>query len=77
MYVDGLIDIWSMRPPPGTPEGDAWEAGARQGWEWAVEACAREIDGWKQAAVNVGSHKEQILAYANAAAAVRAIDDEE
>jgi len=32
--VDECIFVWSMRPQPGTPTGDAWEAGARQGWAW-------------------------------------------
>jgi hypothetical protein len=32
--LDTLIGIWSMRPQPGTPTGDAWERGARQGYEW-------------------------------------------
>ncbi len=33
--IDGLISIWSMRPQPNTPIGDAWEAGAKWGWEQA------------------------------------------
>lgn len=36
--IDFLITITSMRPPPNSPEGEAWEAGARQGYDW----CAME-----------------------------------
>lgn len=32
--VQDLIAIWSMRPAPNTPEGDAWEAGCLKGFEW-------------------------------------------
>jgi hypothetical protein len=32
--IDDLISIWSMRPPPGSPAGRAWEDGCRQGWRW-------------------------------------------
>lgn len=41
LTVDSYIMIWSMRPPPGSDEGDAWEAGARQGWRWAEREVAR------------------------------------
>lgn len=33
--IEQHILLWSMRPTPGTPSGEAWEAGARQGWQWA------------------------------------------
>jgi hypothetical protein len=33
--IEAFIDLWSLRPQPGTPEGIAWERGARQGWDWA------------------------------------------
>jgi hypothetical protein len=49
--VDEIIEIWSMRPAPNSPEGKAWEAGCRQGYEWATEhlrAAIMEVD----AAVN-------------------------
>lgn len=36
--VRSLIEIWSMRPAPNTPEGDAWEAGCEQGYKWGFEA---------------------------------------
>ncbi|KWK71685.1 hypothetical protein [Burkholderia ubonensis] len=39
--IDVLISIWSMRPQPGTPCGEAWERGARQGWEWAIKHATR------------------------------------
>jgi hypothetical protein len=39
--IDSLIGIWSTRPQPGTPMGDVWEAGARQGWQWAIEEAAK------------------------------------
>lgn len=35
--INRIIGIWSMRPPPNSPEGRAWEAGCRQGWAWAIE----------------------------------------
>lgn len=35
LTIDACIMLWSMRPQPGTPNGIAWEQGARQGWEWA------------------------------------------
>jgi hypothetical protein len=35
--IDDLISIWSMRPSPLSYAGRAWEAGARQGWQWALE----------------------------------------
>jgi hypothetical protein len=31
----GSVSVWSARPAPNSPEGEAWEDGARQGWEWA------------------------------------------
>jgi hypothetical protein len=30
--IDSLISIWSMRPPPVSEQGKAWEQGAR--WAW-------------------------------------------
>jgi hypothetical protein len=36
--IESLIAIWSMRPAPGCEAGQAWEAGARQGWKWAFAA---------------------------------------
>jgi hypothetical protein len=33
--IESLIDTHSMRPPPLSDDGQAWEDGARQGWEWA------------------------------------------
>lgn len=38
-----LIDVWSMRPQPDTPTGDAWECGARQGWRWAKKREASNV----------------------------------
>ncbi len=35
--VSLLIDLWSNRPQPGTPEGIAWEKGCEQGWQWGRE----------------------------------------
>lgn len=35
--VQDLIEIWSMRPAPNTPEGDAWESGCIQGYQWGIE----------------------------------------
>jgi hypothetical protein len=40
--IANLISTWSIRPQPGTPAGDAWEHGARQGWEW-VMSMAQDI----------------------------------
>jgi len=43
--VGEMIFVWSMRPKPDTPNGAAWEQGARQGWAWrqktidALKAC--------------------------------------
>jgi hypothetical protein len=37
--IDSLISTWSMRPKPNTPAGEAWEAGARQGWQWAMDTA--------------------------------------
>jgi hypothetical protein len=34
--IDSWIAIWSMRPQPGTPCGEAWEQGAR----WAASHWA-------------------------------------
>lgn len=30
-----------MRPQPGTPHGESWEAGARRGWGWARDEIER------------------------------------
>lgn len=35
------IDFWSMRPQPGTPQGEAWEQGCRQGYEWGLESAIK------------------------------------
>ncbi|KVQ87305.1 hypothetical protein WK09_19900 [Burkholderia ubonensis] len=40
LSIDGLISICSARPQPGTPCGDAWEKGTRQGWQWAQARAA-------------------------------------
>lgn len=34
-HIESLIACCSMRPQPETPQGKAWEDGARQGWKWA------------------------------------------
>lgn len=39
--IGQLISIWSTRPAPRSPEGVAWEAGARQGWAWANSRNAK------------------------------------
>jgi hypothetical protein len=39
--IDDMIETWSMRPPPLSPEGEAWEQGARQGWAWASAEIER------------------------------------
>lgn len=49
--VESLISIWSMRPKPKTPEGEAWESGCRQGYEWGQQAALSQVeqkagDGW-------------------------------
>jgi hypothetical protein len=50
--IEALISIWSMRPPPLSGEGKAWEQGARWGWEHAhddMSAAARNalpVDRW-------------------------------
>ena len=31
------IDTWSMRPDPESATGIAWEAGAKQGYQWALD----------------------------------------
>lgn len=38
--IQSRINIWSMRPRPGTPEGDAWEDGCRQGYVWGIGAAS-------------------------------------
>lgn len=45
--LDSLIAIWSMRPAPGSPEGIAWEMGAKQGWIWAVERAAKKAEDYQ------------------------------
>lgn len=42
--IDDLISFWSMRPQPGTPTGQAWEDGARQGWAWAYFRLTSELE---------------------------------
>lgn len=44
--IDSLISDWSMRPSPESGHGQAWEMGARQGWQWAIEQAARIADEW-------------------------------
>lgn len=44
--LEMLIGIWSMRPAPGSPEGVAWEMGAKQGWLWAVERAAKKAEDY-------------------------------
>jgi hypothetical protein len=39
-YVEGLISCFSIRPAPLSKAGVAWESGARQGWQWALERIA-------------------------------------
>ncbi len=39
--IDDLISCWSMRPPPQSIHGQAWEDGARQGWWWAQDEIER------------------------------------
>jgi hypothetical protein len=34
-----IISIWSMRPQPGTPTGQAWEQGAVWGWNKCRESA--------------------------------------
>lgn len=41
-HIDHRISLWSMRPAPRSSEGKAWEAGARQGAEWAIEFLASQ-----------------------------------
>lgn len=41
--IQSMIDVWSMRPKPGTPSGEAWEQGCRQGWAWAMERAASPV----------------------------------
>lgn len=36
--VEALISIWIKRPRAGTPEGRAWEEGARQAFRWKSAA---------------------------------------
>lgn len=45
--IEGHIAVWSMRPSPLSNEGKAWEAGARQGWSWAIEHFAAAIRALK------------------------------
>lgn len=40
----GIISIWSMRPQPGTPRGQAWEEGALWGWQKCRDSAARGIN---------------------------------
>ena len=35
--IETMIGFWSMRPPPLSAAGQAWEDGARQGWRWALD----------------------------------------
>lgn len=35
--LQSRINIWSMRPQPNTPQGDAWEQGCYQGYEWGKQ----------------------------------------
>ena len=66
--IELLISCWSMRPQPGTPAGQAWESGARQGWQWALEeaakVCNAEIDSQDSAST--------VLALKSAAIKIRA-----
>lgn len=42
LELEFLISIWSMRPQPGTPTGDAWVEGARWAWEHAKRTFVKE-----------------------------------
>lgn len=42
--VEELIAIWIRRPKADTPEGRAWEAGARQAYEWKSAAILALIE---------------------------------
>ena len=35
-HCEYSIAIWSIRPPPVTPEGRAWAAGCRKGFQWGL-----------------------------------------
>ncbi len=45
--VEESISVWIKRPRAGTPEGRAWEEGARQAFRWksaAILALASDIE---------------------------------
>ena len=42
-----IISIWSMRPQPGTPTGEAWEQGAIWGWNKCRESAKYRFDNPK------------------------------
>lgn len=42
--VEELIEVWIRRPKADTPEGRAWEAGARQAHEWKSAAILALIE---------------------------------
>lgn len=43
--VEELITIWIRRPKAETAEGRAWNAGARQAFEWKSAAILALIEG--------------------------------
>jgi len=57
--IEFKISIWSMRPQPNTPTGDAWEQGCRQGYEWGKEALQSENARLREALEKIAIEHEQ------------------